>query len=76
MSRITYKMVKQWLSESAFAQIHGMVLRSWNDYYHILDDCNNMVCSGKTPGEVWEKFNLMKTGYYLGLKEGKNERYN
>lgn len=60
MSRITYKMVKQWLSESIFAQEHGMVLRSWNDYYHILDDCNNMVCSGKTPGEIWEKFNLLK----------------
>lgn len=76
MSRITYKMVKQGLSESEFAQIHGMVLRSWNDYYHILDDSNNRVISGKTPGEVWEKFNLMKTGYYLGLKEGKNERCN
>ena len=76
MSRITYKMVKQWLSESTFAQEHGMVLRSWNDYYHILDDCNNRVISGRTPGEVWEKFNLMKTGYYLGLKEGKNERCN
>ena len=76
MSRITYKMVKQWLSESAFAQTHGMVLNSWDDYYHILDDCNNRVISGKTPGEVWEKFNLMKTGYYLGLKEGKNERCN
>ena len=76
MSRITYKMVKQWLSESEFAQTHGMVLHSWNDYYHILDDCNNRVISGKTPGEVWEKFNLMKTGYYLGLKEGKNERCN
>ena len=76
MSRITYKMVKQWISESAFAQTHGMVLHSWNDYYHILDDCNNRVISGKTPGEVWEKFNLMKTGYYLGLKEGKNERCN
>lgn len=74
--RITYKMVKQWISESAFAQAHGMTLHSWNDYYHILDDCNNLVISGKTPGEVWEKFNLMKTGYYLGLKEGKNERYN
>lgn len=78
MSRITYKMVKQWISESAFAQTHGMTmtLHSWNDYYHILDDCNNRVISGRTPGEVWEKFNLMKTGYYLGLKEGKNERYN
>ena len=76
MSRITYKMVKQWLSESAFAQTHGMTLRCWNDYYHILDDCNSRVISGKTPGEVWEKFNLMKTGYYLGLKEGKNERCN
>ena len=76
MSRITYKMVKQGLSESTFAQEHGMVLHSWNDYYHILDDCNNRVISGKTPGEVWEKFNLMKTGYYLGLKEGKNERCN
>ena len=76
MSRITYKMVKQWISESAFAQTHEMVLHSWNDYYHILDDCNNRVISGRTPGEVWEKFNLMKTGYYLGLKEGKNERYN
>lgn len=76
MSRITYKMVNQWLFESAFAQTHGMVLHSWNGYYHILDDCNNRVVSGKTPGEVWEKFNLMKTGYYMGLKEGKNERYN
>ena len=76
MSRITYKMVKQWLSESTFAQQHGMKLNSWNDYYHILDDCNNCVISGRTPGEVWEKFNLMKTGYYLGLKEGKNERCN
>ena len=53
MSRITYKMVKQWLSESSFAQTHGMTLHSWNDYYHILDDCNNRVISGKTPGEVW-----------------------
>ena len=76
MSRITYKMVKQWLSESTFAQEHGMTLHSWNDYYHILDDYNSRVISGKTPGEVWEKFNLMKTGYYLGLKEGKNERCN
>ena len=76
MSRITYKMVKQGLSESTFAQEHGMKLHSWNDYYHILDDCNNRVISGRTPGEVWEKFNLMKTGYYLGLKEGKNERCN
>ena len=76
MSRITYKMVKQWLSESTFAQEHGMVLRSWDDYYHILDDCNNMVCSGKTPGEIWEKFKKKKKGYYMGLKEGKNERYN
>ena len=76
MSRITYKMVKQWLSESAFAQTHGMVLHSWNDYYHILDDCNNRVISGRTPVEVWEKFNLMKTRYYLGLKEGKNEGCN
>lgn len=76
MSRITYKMVKQGLSESDFAQAHGMTLHSWNDYYHILDNCNSRVISGKTPGEVWEKFNLMKTGYYMGLKEGKNERYN
>ena len=76
MSRITYKMVKQGLSESDFAQAHGMTLHSWYDYYCILDDCNNTVCSGKTPGEIWEKFNLLKTGYYMGLKEGKNERYN
>ena len=76
MSRITYKMVKQWISESAFAQTHGMVLHSWNDYYHILDDCNNRVISGRTPGEIWEKFNLLKTGYYMGLEEGKNERCN
>lgn len=76
MSRITYKMVKQWISESAFAQTHGMTLHSWNDYYHILDDCNNRVISGTTPREVWEKFNLMETGYYMGLEEGKNERCN
>ena len=76
MSRITYKMVKQWLSESTFAQEHGMTLHSWNDYYHILDDSNNRVISGKTPREVGEKFNLLETGYYMGLKEGKNERYN
>lgn len=74
MSRITYKMVKQWLSESAFAQSHGMTLHSWNDYYHILDDTNSRVLSGKTPGEVWEKFNLIKTGYYMGLKAAENER--
>lgn len=76
MSRITYKMVKQWLSESIFAQEHGMVLRSWNDYYHILDDCNSRVISGKTPREVLEKFNLLEKGYYMGLEEGKNERCN
>lgn len=76
MNKITYKMVKQWLSESTFAREHGMTLHSWNDYYHVLDDCNNRVISGRTPGEVWEKFNLMKTGYYLGLKEGKNEGNN
>ena len=76
MSRITYKMVKQWFSESAFAQEHGMTLHYWYDYYLILDDCNNKVCSGKTPREIWEKFNLIKTGYYMGLKEGKDERCN
>ena len=76
MSRITYKMVKQGLSESTFAQEHGMTLHSWNDYYHILDNCNRRVISGKTPREVWEKFNLLKTGYDMGLKEGKNERCN
>ena len=36
----------------------------------------NTIISGKTPGEVLEKFNLLETGYYMGLKEGKNERYN
>ena len=76
MSRITYKMVKQGLSESTFAQEHGMTLHSWYNYYCILDDCNNTVCSGKTPREVWEKFNLLRKGYYMGLKEGKNERCN
>ena len=76
MSRITYKMVKQWLSESTFAQKHGMTLHSWNDYYHILDDSNNRVISGKTPREVGEKFNLLEKGYYMVLEEGKNERYN
>ena len=76
MSRITYKMVKQWLSESTFAQEHGMTLHFWNGYCRILDDCNNRVISGKTPGEIWEKFNLLKTGYYMGLEEGKNERCN
>ena len=76
MSRITYKMVKQELSESKFAQTHGMTLHSWNGYYHIFDDCNNRVISGKTPGEVQEKFNLLEKGYYMGLKEGKNERCN
>ena len=76
MSRITYKMVKQWLSESTFAQQHGMKLHCWNGYCRILDDCNNQVCSGKTPGVIWEKFNLLKTGYEMGLTEGKNERCN
>ena len=31
MSRVTYKMVKQGLSESEFAQTHGMTLHSWYD---------------------------------------------
>lgn len=69
MSRITYKMVKQWLSESSFAVSHGMHISSWNGYYYILDDCNNTRVSAKTPGELWEKFNLLKTGYYLAQQE-------
>lgn len=71
MTRITYKKVKEWLKESIFAQEHIMTLHSWNGYYYILDARNNTVVSAKTPGEVWERFNLLKTGYYMGLEEGK-----
>lgn len=69
MSRVTYKQVKQWVQESAFAQTHGIYITASNGYYHIYDEAGTISIHGKTPLECWEKFNLLKQGYYLGLSE-------
>lgn len=69
MSRITYKMVKEWIKESAFGQLYGFSINGWNDYYHLMRNNHELVCSAKTPGEIWEKFNLIKTGYYMAKEE-------
>lgn len=69
MSRVTYKMVKEWLQDSPFAVTHGMVLHCWDGYYRILDSDNNIVCAGATPNECWREFTLYKSGYYLAMRE-------
>lgn len=69
MSRVTVKMLKQWLSESEFATEHGMKYSGWNDYHYILNGDNNIIAAGKTTSECWREFTLYKAGYYLAKQE-------
>lgn len=69
MDRITYKRVKQWLGESEFAKKYGITIGCWDGYYHLMSFEHERICTAKTPGELWEKFQLYRSGYYLGVKE-------
>lgn len=69
MSRVTGKLLKQWLSESEFAEKYGMTYSSWNGYHYILKGGTEIIAAGKTPSECWREYTLYKSGYYLGLRE-------
>ena len=71
MKRVSYNLLKQWVSESDFAQKYGMTVSAFNGFYHILDAKHNLVCSAETPGKCWESFSLMKRGYYMAKDENK-----
>lgn len=67
-SRITYKMVKGRITESEFAQKQGFKLSAFSGYYHLLGVGNSLIADAKTPKELWEKYNLIRSAWYAGYK--------
>ena len=68
-SRVTFKMVQEWLKDSAFGQLHGCRLITKNGYYTILTDKFDILCDGGTPLQCWRNFNLIKEGWYMHERE-------